>query len=290
MLTQALHPLVRGEHVWSPLVQPSQATPAEIFPVSKLKGKYLYFIGDSLSEHSFNQLVDDVLGCNTSEDSRHLVSRFDGAFMSEQNRRDGMQLIHCHRLNVTLAFSFYPDYFPTGGSKETRFPLVDQDRNQIETLNNVSFGALDWSEHLKRAMASKRDMPSHDMPSVVVFNFGLHYATPLDPPLYSIFLRHQLMTLRTIFDGIPLLWRSTGFTHFESETLPKKWNCRTPTRTLIINEVSDRLVRTLGLETVDFQALSAARPDAAPDNRHYSLGNVRGTYNSLLLRKLSNIL
>lgn len=139
-------------------------------------------------------------------------------------------------------------------------------------------------------MVNAQEIPAHTKPAAVIYNFGLHFATQLDPPLYYILLRHQFLTLMQEFPGLPILWRSTGFTHFEEKHLPSKWNCRTPVRIQILNEISDKLVNALGLHTIDFQKLTAARPDATPDNRHYSLDNVRASYNSLLLTKLAEIL
>jgi hypothetical protein len=232
---------------------------------------------------------------NKKEPVHVLVNRYDGKRMEEQYKRDGMQLYYCPSLNLTFSFVFYPDSFPVGGYKNTRFPLISEEDNAIAASANVTFKVPEWTSYLKAAMKRHPGIPSHSYPDAVLFNFGLHFATPLDPPLYSVLLRHMLMMLREQFPSdspTKLLWRSTAWTHFEEKKLALKWNCRTPVRTQIMNEISNTLVEALGRVdgVVDFQELTGARADATPDNRHFSDGNVRATFNNLLLNKLDEVL
>lgn len=314
------HPLLDGQYVWRPFKDPLLP-----FPTSRLRNRWIYFIGDSLSEHSLDELLEMVLAPECSSDGSSiedrdestggtissirkissstkdeksscsspvhvLINRYDGTEMKKQWKRDGMQLYYCPALNLTVTFVFYPDSFPVGGFKSTRFPLVDEATNSIHASANVTFKIHEWSTFLVQGMQRHPEIPQYSTPDAVIFNFGLHYATPLDPPLYEILLRHMFMRLREEFPNnskTVLLWRSTAWTHFEKEKLVAKWNCRTPVRTQIMNEISNKLVIALGIESIDFEELTAARSDATPDNRHYSHGNVRATYNNLLLNKLN---
>jgi hypothetical protein len=299
--------ILKGPFIWIPF----SGKKLHVFPTAKLHHKWIYIIGDSLSEHAFDEMLETIFKekCGGGgEDDRGgpsfknkspvhvLVNRYDGKRMEEQWKRDGMQLYHCPSLNVTFSFVFYPDSFPVGGYKNTRFPLINEDDNSIAAASNVTFKVPEWTMYLKGAMKGHPEVPSHTSPDAVVFNFGLHFATPLDPPLYTALLRHMLMMLREQFPSnlaTKLLWRSTAWTHFETEKLASKWNCRTPVRTQVMNEISNKLVDAMGSAVdgiVDFQELTAARADATPDNRHFSDGNVRATFNNLLLNTLNDVL
>ena len=296
--------LLKGSFIWLPFKEKLQ-----VFPTTKLQNNWIYIIGDSLSEHAFDEMLETIFkpkcgslssggGSSTSnkKEAVHvLVNRYDGKRMDEQFKRDGMQLYHCPSLNLTFSFVFYPDSFPVGGFKNTRFPLISEEENSIAAAANVTFKVPEWTTYLKAAMKRHPGIPSHTYPHAVVFNFGLHFATPLDPPLYTVLLRHMFMMLREQFPSdspTKLLWRSTAWTHFEKEKLALKWNCRTPVRTQIMNELSNKLTESMGTVDgiVDFQELTAARADATPDNRHFSDGNVRATFNNLLLNKLNDVL
>jgi len=280
-----LHPLLRGQYTWQPFSENLTS-----FPVSNLRNKWLYIVGDSLSEHAFEQLVGDILteSCSLETVTHRFVNRFDGSFMEEQYKRDAMQLFYCSRLNFTLSFTFFPDSFPVGGFKNTRYPLVNELTNSIDAAHNVTFALPHCVKMFHKAIRSTEGVPKFQFPDAVVFNFGLHYATPLDPPLYVVLLRHMLSVIRQEFPvQTTLIWRSTAYTHFEKKALALKWNCRTPVRTELLNELSSKVVEALGIEVLDYQALTAARPDATPDNRHYSLGNVRATFNNILLNRLN---
>jgi hypothetical protein len=303
--------LLKGPFIWLPFKEKLQA-----FPTEKLRNKWIYIIGDSLSEHAFDEMLEtvfkkkcgDTLNSGKNDDSKTgdkkadpavhlLINRYNGKNMEEQWKRDGMQLYYCPSLNLTLSFVFYPDSFPVGGFKNTRFPLISEEDNAIAASTNVTFKVPEWTTYLKSAMKRHPVIPSHSYPNAVIFNFGLHFATPLDPPLYTVLLRNMFMMLREQFPSdasTKLVWRSTAWTHFEKEKLALKWNCRTPVRTQIMNELSNKLVEALGDNgidgIVDFQEITAARADATPDNRHFSDGNVQATFNNLLLNKLDQIL
>jgi hypothetical protein len=306
--------LLKGSFIWLPFKEK-----LETFPTAKLRNKWVYIIGDSLSEHAFDEMLETIFKekCGTSplttsgsgggtsgvtssnsnkkEPVHVLINRYDGKRMGEQFKRDGMQLYHCPSLNLTLSFVFYPDSFPVGGYKNTRFPLISEEDNAIAASANVTFKVPEWTTYLKAAMKRHPGVPSHTRPDAVLFNFGLHFATPLDPPLYTVLLRHMLMMLREQFPSdspTKLLWRSTAWTHFEKEKLALKWNCRTPVRTQIMNELSNKIIESVGGidGTVDFQELTGPRADATPDNRHFSDGNVRATFNNLFLNKLNQVL
>jgi hypothetical protein len=298
--------LLQGPFIWLPFKGKRKL---QVFPTAKLRNKWIYIIGDSLSEHAFGEMLETVFkekcgsgggggggdNSNKKEPVHVLVNRYDGKRMEEQYKRDGMQLYYCPSLNLTFSFVFYPDSFPVGGYKNTRFPLISEEDNAIAASANVTFKVPEWTSYLKAAMKRHPGIPSHSYPDAVLFNFGLHFATPLDPPLYSVLLRHMLMMLREQFPSdspTKLLWRSTAWTHFEEKKLALKWNCRTPVRTQIMNEISNTLVEALGRVdgVVDFQELTGARADATPDNRHFSDGNVRATFNNLLLNKLDEVL
>ncbi|KAG7671696.1 hypothetical protein Ndes2526B_g07414 [Nannochloris sp. 'desiccata'] len=294
--------LLKGPFIWLPF----NGKKLRVFPTINLRNKWIYIIGDSLSEHAFDEMLETVFkekcggghGPNTKNESpvHVLINRYDGKRMEEQWKRDGMQLYHCPSLNLTFSFVFYPDSFPVGGYKNTRFPLINEEDNSIAAASNVTFKVPEWTTYLKAAMKKHPGVPSHTFPDAVVFNFGLHFATPLDPPLYTVLLRHMLMMLREQFPSgsrTKFLWRSTAWTHFEKEKMALKWNCRTPIRTQIMNEISNKLVDAMGTGVdgiVDFQELTAARADATPDNRHFSDGNIRATFNNLLLNKLNDVL
>ena len=310
-----VHPLLSGPYIWRPY---STEQPVLHFPTDRLHGRWIYFIGDSLSEHGFNDMVATVFAplCSSEEDAAAeyddyeeesgpvhlLIDRYNGKVMKEQYKRDGMQLYHCAVLNLTFSFVFYPDSFPVGGFKNTRFPLVNESTNSIAAAANVTFKVPDWNRYLRGAMQRHPSIPSHTHPDAIIFNFGLHYATPMDPPLYRVLMRHFFMRLREEFpfadatntesgeSTTKILWRSSAWTHFEQEQLAVKWNCRTPVRTLIMNEISDQVADAFGVDAVvDFQALTAARSDATPDNRHFSDGNVRATYANILLNTLHQL-
>jgi len=298
--------LLKGPFIWIPF----NGKKLPVFPTTKLRNKWIYIIGDSLSEHAFDEMLETIFkekcgGGGGGPSSKNLkdkspvhvlVDRYNGKRKKEQWKRDGMKLYHCPSLNVTLSFVFYPDSFPVGGFKNTRFPLVKEQDNAIAASSNVTFKVPEWTTYLTAAMKKHPDVPSHTSPDAVVFNFGLHFATPLDPPLYTVLLRHMLTMLREQFPSespTKLLWRSTAWTHFEKEKLAQKWNCRTPVRSQIMNEISSKLVDAMGNAVdgiVDFQELTASRADATPDNRHFSDGNVRATFNNLLLNKLNDVL
>ena len=304
----------------------------EMLPNTKIetyfRHKYVLFIGDSLSEHAFHQMLDTFFtGSNGAQQKKvsFLVNRYTGKRMKQAWKRDGMSVVYYPPpLDLIFAFVFYPDMFPVGGSKYTRFPLVNESVNAVEPIANVTFRVDEWNVYLQQAMMDEgirvdgKSIATPQVPDVVVFNFGLHFAAPLDPPLYSVLLRHMLMRLAAEFGSgsgngsdidsengkqtqktkekkqnnkrVELVWRSTGWTHFEKKELAEKWNCRTPVRTEIMNEIADKLVSAAGIRySVDFQSLTSARHDAAPDNRHFSLGNVRQTYNIMLMNTLFDI-
>jgi hypothetical protein len=308
-----LDPLLAGPYVWRQFGDGGDATLRRPFPLEALRGRWLYLIGDSLSDNSYAQLVEEIVrpACKTSPTTEIidlLVNRRDGSLMKEQitrpwPRRDGMHLFHCPSLNVTISFTYFPDFYPVSGSGQTRFPLVDPPTKSIPSLTKISFDLPSWLKHLKVVMASSDNIiPSFTKPDALVLNFGLHFAAQLDPPIYEMIVRHLLLVVRNEFPLLLnrkqgaspdqshgyLLWRTTALTHFEEDDLAGAWSCRSPERTQLENEIAAGVVEAAGLDIIDFAQLSATRADAAPDNRHYSKGNVKATYNNLLLHKLLN--
>jgi hypothetical protein len=99
----------------------------------------------------------------------------------------------------------------------------------------------------------------------------------------------------TLFDQsrdkkIPMLWRTTALTHFLEPDLDKRWLCRVPKRIDMQNEIANRMTEDLNIPRIPFDELSACRPDATLDNRHYLVSNVRTTYNYLLIHYLNRTL
>lgn len=276
-----------GDYVW----QPFRGQLAQ-FPVANLRNRWVYIIGDSLSEHAFTPLVEDVMMplCGSAASVYQLVNRYNGSQMKEHYKRDAMELFYCADLNLTMTFTFYPDSAPVGGFKTSRFPLVNESTNAIDPARNVTFALPQYLSMFHMAMRRTPGVPHYSTPDAVVFNFGLHYISQFDSPMYGILLRHMLMVVQQEFPPpVKLFWRTTAYTHFEKSKLAEKWGCRTPVRTEAMNDLAGHLVEAMGIETLDFRALSAARADATPDNRHFSLDNVRATYNNILLNRLHDL-
>lgn len=297
-IRQSLHPLLAGPYVWRQF-DPDDVVLRRPFPLEALRGRWLYLVGDSLSDNSYSQLIEQIVRPACEEANVDLlVNRGDGSLMKEQvsrpwPRRDGMHLFYCPSLNATISFTYFPDFYPVSGSGQTRYPLIDSTTKSIPSLNKISFDLPTWLHHLRTVMAStSNSIPPFVRPDALVLNFGLHFVAQMDPPIYEMIVRHMLMVLRTEFpsEGSKLFWRTTALTHFEEDDLAGAWSCRSPERTQLANEIVIKLAQSAGLDVMDFAQLSAPRADAAPDNRHYSRGNVKATYNNLLLHKLLGLL
>lgn len=199
-----------------------------------------------------------------------------------------MELWHYKDLNLTLAFTWYPETSPVGGWGTTKFPLVDTKEGTVPGMSAAVFRVSAWMDFFRSYIQENHAWSVPKIPNAVIFNFGLHFVTQIDPLMYEILLRNMLLQLRSEFpkSDTKLIWRNTAYTHFDAERLPKDWGCRCYGRVEVLNDVAGSLVSALNISTLDFAAISATRADAAPDNRHYSVGNVRATYNNILLEYL----
>ena len=259
-----------------------------------LRGKWVVFLGDSLSMNSFEALVDNVLPSIKGSESviNFRYQRYtEEEVSSDINRALISNFYYYPEWDLLLTADTFPTNHPVGGQWQTRFPLI-KDGVGISRMRHVS---LKWQSLLAtmvQALKTRNDLPHLTRPDLIVFNFGLHFTGQLDPPLYQILLRHYLMTLfdQSRQQKIPILWRTTGMTHFLEPDLHERWLCRVPKRIDMQNEISNRMTEVLGIPRIPFDELSACRPDATLDNRHYLASNVRTTYNYLLIHYLNQTL
>lgn len=280
------HALLEDAYRWRPWLNQEPMNQIT-FPTSKLKNRFIYFIGDSLTSYAFQQLSRQILPQDKAFHT--FISRDNGSVMSKYIAGRSMELWHYGDLNLTLAYSWYPESYPVGGRASTNFPLVDQEEGSVHEVTIAHFHVSTWMSFL-RSYIKEQSFSVSNNPDAVIFNFGLHFVTQIDPPIYEILLRNMLLNLRSEFPETEtkLIWRSTAYTHFDTEKLANGWNCRCYGRVEVLNEVAAGLISSLNVTVLDFAEISAARADAAPDNRHYSKGNVRATYNNILLRYLDN--
>jgi len=266
----------------------------DIMNRGSLRGKWVVFLGDSLSMNSFEALVDNVLPSIKGSESviNFRYQRYtEEEVSSDINRALISNFYYYPEWDLLLTADTFPTNHPVGGQWQTRFPLI-KDGVGISRMRHVS---LKWQSLLAtmvQALKTRNDLPHLTRPDLIVFNFGLHFTGQLDPPLYQILLRHYLMTLfdQSRQQKIPILWRTTGMTHFLEPDLHERWLCRVPKRIDMQNEISNRMTEVLGIPRIPFDELSACRPDATLDNRHYLASNVRTTYNYLLIHYLNQTL
>ena len=277
--------LLEGDYMWRPWAHQERQSN---FPTAKLENRFIYWIGDSLTKYAFQQLSRQILPQDKAFHA--FINRSNGSVMSEYIAGLSMELWYYTDLNVTLAYTWYPENYPVGGGWTTNFPLVDSEKGSVPAISVAHFHVAEWISFLRNYMSKQPFLPAHFYPDAVIFNFGLHFASQLDPPIYEILLRNMLLRLRSEFprSETKLIWRSTAYTHFDSTDLPEGWKCRCPGRIEVLNDVAAGLVSALDIPTVDFTEISATRADAAPDNRHYTLSNVRATYNNILLNHLDS--
>lgn len=278
MSYQGLHPLLEGPYVWRPWSESLRA-----FPTRNLRNRWLYFIGDSLTRYAFKQLAQEILPQDSV--AYHRVRRDNGSALATDVPGLSMDIYYYSGLHLTLTFTWFPERYPVGGWQDTAYPLIDEDSNAIPKIRIAGFNVHVWVAYLRAHMQASKALSSFQYPNAVVFNFGLHFATQLDPLIYELVLRNIVLRLRASFpiEQTLLVWRSTGYTHVDIPALPTDWRCQTPERIEVMNEVASSVMNGLDVPIVDFAELSSTRSDAAPDNRHYSQGNVRATYNNVLL-------
>ena len=262
-----------------------------------LKTKWILFLGDSLTMNSFENLIAVLLP--TVKGADDLINYRYDRFVHEEvtlevDRSKVLNFYYYRKWDIMFSCVTFPVTHPVLGTYQTMFPLI-QEGVGISRISHVSMKWKPVKDMMIEALRGRKNLPHpDDGPDAVVFNFGLHFAGQLDPPLYEIILRHFLMSI--IDDGYDgsgqkhLIWRSTGMTHFLDPVLSEHWMCRVPRRIDIMNERANILVRSLGIPILPFDELSATRPDAARDNRHYLQSNVRTTYNFLIVHLLNHIL
>lgn len=94
-----------------------------------------------------------------------------------------MELWYYGDLNLTLAYTWYPEQYPVGGWDNTKFPLVDPE-GSAPGISTAKFRVSTWLSFLTSFMNANPLFSTSSLPDAVIFNFGLHFTQQIDPPIY----------------------------------------------------------------------------------------------------------